>query len=125
MSDITKKYRAGYWIFTILSWLLTIGPLIVFTIMGFIQGEPSQKVTLGITVMVAIVCVILSILMKLHIRSTIFILILGIYVCLDNILPLILTICICTIVDEILIQPIQKMYKSKLTINKEIDKRIT
>lgn len=123
-SNPTKKYRTAYWILTAISFLLIFAPLISYTIYGFVVGEPAKKVTLAITLVAAILLTTLSIVLKFNIRSTIFILILGIYFCIDNILPLIIIISACTIADEFIITPLQKMYKNKLTINKEIDKRL-
>lgn len=123
--NITKESRTAYWILTVISWLLVLGPLLGYAIYGFCVGEPTQKVTLATTLMVAIVLTIISTLFKFHIRSTIFILILGIYMCIDEILPLIIILSVCTILDEFLISPLQKKYKNKTTINKEIDRRIT
>lgn len=123
MSDTTKKYRIKYWICTILSYLLTFGSLVYFVGYGFYHGETTEKITLGISAIAAIFLTVISAVFKFHIRSTIFILILGIYFCLDTILPTILTICACTILDEFVVSPLRKMYHQKLVINKEIDKR--
>ena len=56
-------------------------------------------------------------------RSTIWILLLGIYICLDNIMPVLLTIAIGTITDELILTPLHKKYKQLAIINSEIDKR--
>lgn len=123
MSETTKKYQTGYWICTVISWLLVLGPLICYAFYGFCNAEVEQKATLALTVIAAAFLTVLSMLMKFHIRSTMFILLLGIYVCIKNILPLIIIISICTILDEFVVTPLQKMYHNKLIINKEIDKR--
>lgn len=124
MSDITKKYKHLYLLFMCLSIIILIVPLIVYVIKGFIDGDVGEKFTLGITITIAAMLVALNILFKYHIRSTIWIVVLGIYVAVDNILPLLLCVAIGTIVDEFVLTPLAKHYKNKASINKEIDKRL-
>lgn len=123
-SDITKKYRTGYWILTVLSWLLTLGPLVGYIIYSFIVSGTIEKVSLATIVFVAIVLTAISIIFKKHIRSTVFLLILGIYLAIEKITVMLIIISICTIIDEFIITPLQKSYHSKLVCNKEIDKRM-
>lgn len=120
---MTEKYRTGYWVCTAISWLLVLGPLAAYAVYGFCNAEVAEKAALGLTVVAAVFLTVLSILLKFHIRSTMFILLLGIYVCIKNILPLIIIVSICTILDEFVVTPLKKMYHEKLVINKEIDKR--
>ena len=124
MSDITKKYIHLYRLFQCLSLIILIVPLLVYGIKGFIEGAVGEKFTLGITITIAAILVALNILFKYRIRSTIWIVVLGIYVAVDNILPLLLCVAIGTIVDEFILTPLAKHYKSKASINKEIDKRM-
>lgn len=124
MSNITKKYTNLYWLFRSISFLVLIVPLIVYGVKGFIEGDVTEKFTLGMTISIAAILVALNILFKYHIRSTIWIVVLGIYFCIDNIMPLLLCIAIGTILDEFIFTPLYKSYKNKATINKEIDKRV-
>lgn len=120
---MTKSYKIKHRSLALLSLILTLGPILVFTVLAFINGEIHQKLTLGCTLIIASILVALNVVMKYHIRSTLWIVVLGIYTCMDNILPLLLTIAICTIVDEFIIHPLSKKYKNLYIINKEIDKR--
>ena len=122
-SDITKKYQRLSILFQCLSILVLVAPLAYYTILGFINGETTEKLTLGITFVIAAILFIVNVLFKYHIRSTIWILVLGIYFCIDNILPLLFMVAIGTILDEFLLTPLHKSYKNKCTINREIDKR--
>ena len=122
-SDITKKYQRLSILFQCLSILVLVAPLAYYTILGFINGEVTEKLTLGITFVIAAILFIVNVLFKYHIRSTIWILVLGIYFCIDNILPLLFMVAIGTILDEFLLTPLYKSYKNKCTINREIDKR--
>ena len=122
-SDITKKYQRLAILFQALSILVLIAPLAYYTIYGFINGEVTEKLTLGVTFVVACILLVINVLFKYHIRSTIWILVLGIYFCIDSIMPLLLMVAIGTILDEFVLTPLYKSYKNKCTINKEIDKR--
>ena len=123
MTDITKKYKKAANTLSIISWALTFLPIIVYVIVAFANGTPAQKLTLGVSVIIAGMLVAVNFMMKLNLRSTIWVLMLGVYVCLKNILPLLLIIAISTIMDEMIISPLAKSYKNKYVINKEIDKR--
>lgn len=124
-SDVTKKYARLSLLFFWLSIIVTIVPVIVYTGLAFANGEVHQKVTLGITLAIAIILVVINLVFKYHIRSSVWILTLGIYFCMKNILPLLLMLAIGTILDEFVLTPLHKSYKNKKTINYEIDKRIT
>ena len=49
--------------------------------------------------------------------------ILGIYVCIGNIIPLLFVMIATTGLDEFVFTPLYKRYNNKYIINKEIDKR--
>ena len=124
MSKETRKYKNLSILFLALSILVLVAPLAYYSVVGFIEGETTEKFTLGMTFVIAAILFVINILFKFHIRSTIWILVLGIYFCLDNILPLIFMVAVGNILDEFLLTPLHKHYKSKASINKEIDKRI-
>ena len=122
-SDITKRYHRLSILFRILSFIVLVVPVVVYAVMGFINGEITEKLTLGITLIIAIILVALNILFKYHMRSTIWIVVLGIYFCIQDIMPLLLCVAIGTILDEFIFTPLYKSYGNKATINKEIDRR--
>ena len=125
MADITKKYKKRAKILSILSFIVLFVPLIVYIVMAFANGDitVSKKVVLGFSLIFALVLTIINALTKFRIRSTIWIILLGIYYCLNNILPLLLMIAIGTITDEFILTPLQKKNKRLYEINNEIDKR--
>ena len=123
-SDITKKSKSLYIAFSTVSFLLTFGPLIYFICLGYANSNLTQeKVALTVTIVFALVLTIINVLFKYSIRSTIWLILLGIYVCIDNIVPLLIMLAVGSILDEFLVTPLAKMFKSKYKINKEIDKR--
>ena len=119
----TKKAKNRYILFKTLSICLTFLPLIVYVIMAFIKGAPLQKFTMGCMVTLALIFVMLNVIMKYNIRSTVWVLILGIYLCLDNITPLLIIMAVSTILDEFVVSKLAIKYKNQFTINKEIDLR--
>lgn len=123
MNKVTKRYKRLNIALRILSVILLLAPIIVFSIIGFIEGQVHEKLVLGCTLITALILVLINAIFKYNIRSTLWICILGIYMCLDNIMPLLLIIAISTIIDEFIVTPLQKKYKNLYVINNEIDKR--
>lgn len=124
-SKITKRYTILYRLFLALSIIALAVPVVVYSVIGFVNGDVKEKLTLGITLIIAIMLTMINLIFKFHIRSVIWILVLGIYFCIDNIMPLLLIVAISTILDEFIFTPLYKKYRSKARINREIDKRIT
>lgn len=120
---MTQKYKKLSRCFFWLSWLIITTPMMVYLIRAFIIGAPHQKVSLGLTVVVAAILTGISVMNKVVIRSTKWILMLGIYFVLKEILILMLLVAIGNILDEFIFTPLHKKYKNKYIINKEIDKR--
>lgn len=124
MSPVTKRYRTLYWTMEILSMLVTLVPVLVYLVAAFVEGTPAQKLTLGATFTVAVVLTFLNVVLKYRIRSTLWILLIGIYVCMRDVLPLIWILAVGTVLDEFMLTPLAKRFKAKYTINGEIDKRL-
>lgn len=124
MSEVTKKYKTQYTIAKILSILLNVGPLLYYGILGFSVAEPVKRVVLSLTAIGAIIFTLISVAFKLHIRSTMFLLMLGIHCCIDNITGLIIVMAATTLLDELVTTPMCKYCKNKYSINREIDKRL-
>ena len=123
---MTKKYRIIYWTLFILSILLQTGPAATYVTIGLIQSNlTTQKVTLVTTVVIVLIMTIIALVNKVALRSRLWILLIGMYFALDYILTPLLIIAICQTVDELIVTPFKKHYKTKLTISKEIDKRVS
>lgn len=124
-SAVTKKNKIIYWVFNLLSFFVTFVPLIVYIIKGYIDADlTTEKVGLTCTIMVAFILTAVNFIFKFNIRSTLWIILLGVYFCIDNILTMIILIAVGTILDEFLFTPMKKVFKNRYTINKEIDKRL-
>ena len=120
---MTKEYRREKWLLLILSILCNLLPIAIYTIKAFIVAGVGQKVTLGVCLTLSLLFGLINIITKHRIRSTLWILLIGIYVCLDHIQSLLIIMAITTIIDEFILEPAYKRVKNKYIINKEIDKR--
>lgn len=120
---MTKKYKTLKICFLALSILCSFGPLIYFVIDGFIGAKTVEKLALTFTTLGALIVTITAVFLKIKLRCPVFIILIGLAVALDKILPCIITVAICTILDEVVFTPLSKKYKELYTINKEIDKR--
>jgi len=121
---MTKTYRTLFWLFTICSILLNIGPCAYYVIAALVGSTlVTEKVTLCMTVLVVLILSIIGWINKTTMRSRIWIILLGIYFCLDNFLVPLLLLGITQVLDEWIVAPLAASYKTKLTINKELDKR--
>lgn len=122
---MTKKYKTLAVIFTILSVLCFIGPVGYFIVAGFISSTlVVEKVALSLTVVIVIILSLVALINKCALRSRIWILLIGLYICLDNIMIPLIIIAVCQVLDELVLSPLAKHFRSKFSINKEIDKRL-
>lgn len=123
-----NKYKKRRNLFFILSFLATFGPFMYYGIKAMIEGEPVEKFALSMFSIVAVIIAVVAAMLKVHLRSVIWILLLGVYFCLDNLIGVILVVAICTILDELVFSPVYKRY-SKLyseanTASKVFDERM-
>ena len=122
---MTKKLKAKYIAATILSFLLNVCPLLVFTIIAFISGTAIvHKVTLSMTLLIVLIFTAITFFNKTVFRSKLWILLIGLWLCLDNILTPLIVFASCQVIDELIVTPLKNYYKNKYRINKEIDTRL-
>lgn len=123
-----NKYKKRRNLFFILSFIATFGPFMYYGIKAMVEGEPVEKFALSMFSIVAVIIAVVAAMLKVHLRSVIWILLLGVYFCLDNLIGVILVVAICTILDELVFSPVYKRY-SKLyseanTASKVYDERM-
>lgn len=123
-SKITSSYRVKYWMFFIMSILLNIGPLAFYAIKALIEADlVHEKVTLCMTVIIVLMLTICSLISKHAMRSRLWIILIGIYICLDYIMTPLIIIACCQVVDELIVSPLAHRFKEDLSTNKQIDRR--
>lgn len=125
-SDYTKKSISKLWFLKTIDFLILVIPVLVYCILGLVeQGRAVyEKVTLVSCVFVALVILLINLLMKMRLRSPIWIIVIGLYVALNNIIPLIICIAVGSVVDELFITPAINKMKIRVETNKEMDKRL-
>lgn len=123
--NATRKYRKLSFLFGSISILLNIAP---FTIYAFIALVDSaliyQKIALSMTVLVVAILSLVALVNKVAMKSRLWIVLVGIYVCLGEIITPLIIIAVCQVLDELIVSPLHKNFKNKKIINKEIDKRL-
>lgn len=121
---MTKHYFKLMIIFLLLSWFCILGPMLFFFGRAFVVGDTTQKTTMGITFMIAAILFGINLIMKSHLRSVLWVLLLGVFVVMDHYLLIIIVFAISCFLEELIFSPLYRHYKAKTMINKEIDKRI-
>lgn len=125
-SQRTKKLQARLRILRAIDIVIIALPVLVYFVIGVANGDivtVEKKVALVGAFVVALIFTGVNIVMKMHLKSPIWIAVLGIHFALGNIMPLIWCLAVSTVLDEIVLSPLIKRTKSQVISNKEIDKR--
>lgn len=121
---MTKKAKRGLLICRLLHILFFWCPLVVYTILGFVQGTAIvNKITLSCTLLIVLVLSLVSLVNKLALRSKLWVLLIGLWACLDTFMQPLILIATTQVIDELILSPLVSYYKTKVQINKELDKR--
>lgn len=122
--ELTKKTRWGARIWGFLSFLANFGPVIGFFIYGLIMGGPKTTYSMSLIGIVGIIVGLVSVILKKHWRTPLIIMLGGLYFAVNHFAIVLVSVAICIVLDEIMFEPLHKYYKTRLTINKEIDRRV-
>lgn len=121
---MTKKTRIYSILFTILSVLLNIGPIATYTVIALVNSNLTyQKVALSMTVFVVLILTVISLANKVAMKSRLWVILIGLYICLDYIMTPLIIIAVCQVADELIVSPLAKHYRLRYKINKEMDLR--
>lgn len=120
----TKKMKTIAIILSITSFFCMFAPMLIYTFAAFVSGAATiHKVALVSSVAITLILTAISILTKWAARCRIWIILLGLYFCLNNFLGIIITFAITQIIDELALSPLSKYFWDKYHINSEMDKR--
>lgn len=121
----TKKFKLSAIILTILSFVLSFGPLCTYLVLAFNNASATagDKITLMSLCSVAVILSVVCLVAKYTPRCRLWLVLIGLYLCIDNFMGCILVLAITQCVDELIVCPLAKYYRSKYSINREIDKR--
>ena len=121
---MTRYYRRLMWFWTIISVLCNISPLCYYVVKSYIESDLThEKVVLSMIIMVVLIMTIVTLVNKHVLRSRLWLLLIGMYLCLENIIEPLIVIACCQVFDEIVATPCKHSMKERLTINKQIDLR--
>lgn len=131
MSDITRKYKKALIWLHIFSVALLFGPMLYYLgaagVAMMAAGTTTAtvaKVSLFSSALITTgILTLIGIMRKYTFRSSIWLLLIAIYVILGEVMWAVVLIGSCQLLDELFISPLIKKYTNLYTINKEIDKR--
>lgn len=124
MTKRTKKITVAAIILTLVSFALCFGPAFFYVGAGLLGGAATvQKVGLIFTCFFSIIISFICFIRKTVFKSSVWLLAIGLWLCLDNIIGMIIITAVCQTVDELIIAPLASHFRSKAHINREIDKR--
>lgn len=121
---MTKQYKKRAILFFWLSAGCLFGPVLFFFMRAFIVGDTAHKLTLGLCFTAALIMTGCNLVMKSHLRSVIWVLLIGVFAVLKSYLAIIVVFAVTTFLEELIFSPLHRYYKDKARINAEIDKRI-
>ena len=120
----TKSLKRIWIISSIVSLVLTLFPLIFFSIKAFLTtGLVESKMALCGSLMIVLVLTAVCKLKEYKPRSLLWIVLIAFWLTLDSLGAIIITFTITQCLDEFLVCPVKNYAKLKYSINKEIDKR--
>ena len=125
-SKYTKKSRKLLWLFRILDYVTLLLPLIIYVFIALCTNGISvvSKVAVVSTTMIAIILTIFNIIGQKHLRSPIWLILIGLFCAIrDRLLPLIIILAISSVLDEFVFAPLIKKYYAETVANIAIDKR--
>lgn len=122
---MTKRYRIIFFILSLFHFMVNILPVGIYLIKAYTESTlVGEKIVMSTTLLIVIMFTLISIINKVAFRCRIWILLIGLYICLDYIMTPIIIFAICQTADELMLSPLCKLYGNKLRISKEMDKRL-
>ena len=127
-SNRTKQCKRLSLLFGIIHFLCLFGPLFYFVPYAYIVGTAGRKLALSLFLIVALCLSVLSIITSAKTRgglakSIMWLLILGITLCLVEVKIFVYIMAIISIIDELIIIKLHDRYKTAYLTNREIDRR--
>lgn len=125
-SEHTRHARRLLWLYRILDWVILFAPLIIYICIAFSNDGVTKIGKIGLvgSVMIALILTLVNVLAQKRLRCPIWIILLGLFVAIrDMLLPLVIILAITSVIDDLLLTPIISYYRTKLIANKAIDDR--
>ena len=126
-SNYTKVCRAKLWLYRSLDLIILFAPVIVYIIIALTKDGvtvPGRVAVVG-SVCIALILSLFNIIAQKRLRCPIWIILIGLYVAIKEILlPLIIILAVVTVIDDLILTPLIPYYRTKLISNKAIDERL-
>lgn len=127
-SERTKQCKKLSILFTVLHFLCLFGPLLYFVPYAFIEGNTGHKLALSLFLIIALCLSVFAIISEAKTRgglakSIMWILIIGISICLKEVETFVYIMAGVSILDELFIVRLNNKYKDAYAANREIDRR--
>lgn len=125
-STFTKNCRIKLWLYRILDWICLFAPVIVYIGIALFSGGVAVlgKVSIVATVIIALVLTIINVIAQKRLRCPIWIVLIGLYIAIQQyLMPLIIILAITSVMDDLLFTPLIHYYYTKLVASKTIDER--
>ena len=126
-SNYTKVCRAKLWLYRSLDLIILFAPVIVYIIIALTKDGvtvPGRVAVVG-SVCIALILSLFNIIAQKRLRCPIWIILIGLYVAIKEILlPLIIILAFVTVLDDLILTPLITYYRTKLISNKAIDERL-
>lgn len=128
-SERTKQCKRLSILFLVLHILCLFGPLLYFIPYAYIVGEVGRKLALSLFLIVALCLSVVALISDAKTRggfakSIMWILVIGISICLQEVKVFVYIMAIVSIIDELVIVRLRAKYKDAYASNKEIDRRM-
>lgn len=125
-STFTKNCRIKLWLYRILDWICLFAPVIVYIGIALFSGGVAVlgKVSIVATVIIALVLTIINVIAQKRLRCPIWIVLIGLYIAIQQyLMPLIIILAVTSVMDDLLFTPLIHYYYTKLVASKTIDER--
>lgn len=127
MSRYTYICRLKLWFYRIIDILLLFSPVLVYVFMALTKDgvTVTGRISVVGTVCIALILAVFNVIAQKRLRCPIWIILLGLYIAIKEILlPLIIILAIVTVIDDLILTPLISYYRTKVIANKAIDERV-
>ena len=131
LSEQTKKYKKIKNWLTFFSLILLFGPILYYLTCAAVATALAGSTTVMVakvsifssSVIIFGILTIVAAVRRTVFKSSIWVLVIALYLLLDYMMWAVVIVGTCQIIDELIFSPLIAHYKNLITINKEIDKR--
>ena len=126
-SNFTKRVRRKLWMVRALDWACVALPVVGYVLFGLFSHdvETIKKLVLISMCIISGIVSVTNVFMRQRMRCVVWILIIGLYVAVrELLLPLIIIMAVTAVADDVIFSPLIAYYQAKLASSKTIDQRM-